>query len=123
MQRARTVVYADDDELVRTTIALALADEGWDVHTCTDGTDVLEVCRHVRPAVVLLDLNMPNLDGFEVAPAIRGSSACRPDRVIAITGRTTVGVTESALASGFDRVLFKPLSIRTLVAAMAGRSD
>jgi chemosensory pili system protein ChpA (sensor histidine kinase/response regulator) len=120
MQRAHTVVYADDDELVRTTIALALTDEGWDVHTCIDGTQVLAICEEVRPEVVLLDLNMPNLNGFEVASAIRDSTACRPDRLIAITGRTIEGVRESAIASGFDRVLFKPLSIRAIVAALAG---
>src|SRR3954470_10678817 len=123
MQRAHTVVYADDDELVRNTIALALAEEGWTVHTCTDGTQVLAVCERVQPEVALLALNMPNLDGFEVASAIRDSTACQPDRLIAITGRTTEGVRESAMASGFDRVLFKPLSIRAIVAALAGGSS
>jgi CheY-like chemotaxis protein len=113
------VVYADDDELVRETIAAGLAHEGWQVHTCPNGAEAIVLCEKLQPIAVLLDLDMPDLDGFEAAERLRHGAACDPARIVALTGRAVEGVRAKALSCGFDEILFKPVSIETLSAALA----
>jgi CheY-like chemotaxis protein len=112
------VVYADDDELVRETIALGLAAEGWRVHTCSDGEQAIILCEKFRPLAVLLDLDMSHVSGFEAAHRIRHVAGCHPARLVALTGRATAGVRSRALSSGFDAVLYKPVSTPTLSSAL-----
>jgi CheY-like chemotaxis protein len=120
MAHPRTiVVYADDDELVRETIAAGLSLEGWYVETCANGIEAIALCERLKPAAVLLDLDMPDVDGYEAAMRLRNGAACDPARIVALTGRAIEGVREKALSSGFDAILFKPVSMTTLSDALA----
>jgi CheY-like chemotaxis protein len=120
MRHSQTVVvYADDDELVRETIAAGLALEGWSVETCSNGLEAIALCEALQPTAVLLDLDMPDLDGYEAAERLRHGAACDPARIVALTGRAIAGVREKALSSGFDAILFKPVSMAVLSGALA----
>jgi CheY-like chemotaxis protein len=119
MERSGTiVVYADDDELVRDTIAACLDSVGWRVYTCADGAQAITLCEAIQPDAVLLDVNMPGVDGFEAATRLLNGSACRPASIVAITGRATDQNMQRALSSGFDAVLAKPFQLETLLAAL-----
>jgi len=115
------VVYADDDPLVRDVVAASLEFEGCTVHPCADGEEAVKLCVQTQPDAVLLDLNMPNVDGFEAALRLRPGANCHPTRIVAVTGKATEQNIAHALSSGFDAVLSKPFKIAALLAAILGR--
>jgi CheY-like chemotaxis protein len=115
------VVYADDDQLVRDVVAASLEFEGCTVHACSDGDQAVILCAETQPDAVLLDLNMPNVDGFEAALRLRAGSECHPARIVAITGKATEQNVTHARSSGFDAVLTKPFKIGALLDALRPR--
>jgi CheY-like chemotaxis protein len=113
-----SIVYADDDALVRDVVTQALVEEGVDVHACEGGAEALELCRQIEPDAVLLDLNMPDLDGLATARAIRRDPGLAHLRLIALTGRGTWELRRKAIEAGFDEFLVKPVPVATLIKAL-----
>jgi CheY-like chemotaxis protein len=111
-----TLVFADDDDLVRIVVTEALRDAGIEVHAVPDGLAAVELCREVAPETVLLDLDMPQMDGFETARMIRAAACAK--RIVAMTGRPTPNARRKAEAAGFDDLLSKPISTPALVRAL-----
>jgi CheY-like chemotaxis protein len=92
--------------------------EAWVAH---DGTEGLDLVRRHGPDVVLLDIGLPGIDGYEVASRIRGEAA--PDReilLVALTGYGQEKDVERALAGGFDHHLLKPIDPATLRELLGG---
>jgi CheY-like chemotaxis protein len=114
-----TIVYADDDDLVREVVAQGLTEEDIDVHACADGDEVMALCTQINPDTVLLDLNMPRLDGLKTARQLRDDPRFSGLRLVAITGRGTWDLRRKAADAGFDEFLTKPVPITTLVRALA----
>jgi CheY-like chemotaxis protein len=111
-----TLVFADDDDLVRLVLTEALRDAGVEVHAVPDGIAAVQLCRELAPETVLLDLDMPRMDGFEAARQIRAAECTR--RLVALTGRPTQDACRKAEAAGFDEVLSKPISVALLMRAL-----
>jgi CheY-like chemotaxis protein len=121
MGKARTViVYADDDDLVRNVVMQALIEEGIDVHDCASGSEAVALCRIIVPDAVLLDLNMPDVDGLAAARELRADPLTRNLRLVALTGRATTGLRSKATAAGFDECLIKPIQATVLADALRG---
>lgn len=116
--RRLTVVYADDDDLVRETISELLTLEGIDVHACADGAEVASLCEQMDADAVLLDLNMPGIDGLKVARQLRRTWVDRPLRIVALTGHGTWELRKKAMDAGFNEFLTKPVSTDALVRAL-----
>ena len=74
-----------------------------------------------RPEVVLLDIGMPGMDGYEVAQRLRALATGRPRRIIAVTGWGHEADRERSRAAGFDIHLVKPVDSAQLARALAGR--
>jgi CheY-like chemotaxis protein len=85
--REARVLVIDDDPGTREVLRRALAREGWTVAVAVDGYKGLAFLRRSRPAVVLLDLMMPGMDGFEVLHAMRRNETWRDIPVVVITAR------------------------------------
>jgi CheY-like chemotaxis protein len=111
-------VYADDDALVRDVVTQALVEEGVDVHACEGGVEAIELCRQIEPDAVLLDLNMPDLDGLATARAVRRDPKLAHLRLVALTGRGTWELRRKAIEAGFDEFLVKPVPVATLIKAL-----
>lgn len=113
------VLVADDNALVREFFVTSLRQAGAWVDAAADGLEAVELCAHQEFAVVVLDLSMPWLNGFEAARRIRAASP-RPLRLVGVSAHA--GATERALASaaGMDVVLVKPVAMSQLLAAVAG---
>jgi CheY-like chemotaxis protein len=111
-----TVVYADDEADVRDSVATLLRDYGFIVYACADGDEAVSACSQVRPDAVLLDLNIPGVDGFSAAKRIRTLGCAR--RLVALTGQSIQELRAQAALAGFDRLLSKPVSADTLVQAL-----
>jgi CheY-like chemotaxis protein len=110
------VVIADDDaELCRSMAALCEA-KGYVAHCCGDGVSAIALCKQHRPAVVLLDLEMPGLDGYEVARQLRDDLDLADLRIIAVTGRSDERASARAWDAGFHDFLAKPAPVSMLLA-------
>ncbi|HKE47853.1 MAG TPA: response regulator [Rhodanobacteraceae bacterium] len=118
-----TVVYADDDELVRAAVTDLLVAQGLDVHACGDGDEALALCKQMQPDAVLLDLNMPEMNGLQVARALRMDAGNRPLRLVAMTGRRSDELRKKAFDAGFDEFLSKPASLAAMLDALRPRTD
>ena len=94
----------------------ALRDAGVEVHAVPDGVSAVRRCRELAPETVLLDLDMPVMDGFEAARLIRAAECTQ--RLVALTGRPTQDACSKAQAAGFDQVLSKPISAAMLMRAL-----
>lgn len=106
------VLVVDDDEPTRTALAEVLEHEGFGVRTATDGAEALAVMRTEQPALVLLDLLMPDVDGFEVLRAKRDDATIAAIPVIALTAGRTAGLAIDAV------VMAKPFDLDALLAAV-----
>ena len=109
----RRVLLVEDDARVRRVLRLALEDEGFSVVEAADGAQCLTDLGEVDPDVVLLDLMLPDTDGFSVCREIRRSSSVP---VIMVTARTDSHDVVAGLESGADDYVTKPLVARELTA-------
>jgi CheY-like chemotaxis protein len=98
---------------------------GHEVVVAPDGIEGLERARRFQPAVVLCDIGLPGMDGYEVARAFREDNELKDTRLVALTGYAQPDDVQRAAAAGFDQHLAKPASFATLeevLLAPAGRS-
>jgi CheY-like chemotaxis protein len=116
-----TVVYADDDDLVRNAIGELLLFEGLDVHACANGAEAIHLCGLMDPDVVLLDLNMPGVDGLEVARKLRSHLDGKRLWLVALTGKGTAELHKEAMDAGFDEFLTKPVPTHILINTLCRR--
>ena len=107
------VLVVDDEEALTTTIAYNLRREGYEVEAVTDGERALEVAEATQPDLVVLDLMLPGMDGFEVCRQIRRTSAIP---ILMLTARDEEIDRVVGLEIGADDYMTKPFSMRELVA-------
>jgi DNA-binding response OmpR family regulator len=115
---ARKVLVVDDDAGMRDVLETALAAEGVEVYTSMDGKDAVQKTLAFKPGLILLDVNMPNLNGLTFCKAIRAGSETRNIPVIIISGLTAAGRVEQCLAAGADDFLGKPFRVEDLLMRM-----
>lgn len=113
---AKLVMVVDDSVTVRKVTSRFLEREGYHVVTAKDGADALRVLQDVVPDVMLLDIEMPRMDGFEVAKNIRSSSRLRDIPIIMITSRTGDKHRERAFELGVNKYMGKPYQEELLLA-------
>ena len=111
----RKVLVVDDDSAMRDVLERILETENLTVHTAADGKDALQKTLSLRPDLILLDINMPNLDGLTLCKAIRSNKDTQNIAVIILTGHTTRGRVEECMEAGADDYLAKPFKMEELV--------
>ncbi|HVI26407.1 MAG TPA: PAS domain S-box protein [Xanthomonadaceae bacterium] len=116
--RAQSVLVADDNHESADSMALFLRMSGHDVRTVYDGRACLEAIEERRPDVVLLDIGMPLLDGYETCRLIRALPGGRDIAVLATTGWGQDADRERSTACGFDAHLVKPVDPGALLARL-----
>lgn len=118
MEQPRRILIVDDHPINRRLPAMLLADHGWICEQAADGEEALRKLAAAPFEVVLLDLGMPGLSGYEVCRRIRADSALKHLRVIAYTSLAASEV--DVVAAGFDALLGKPISRELLLALLNG---
>ena len=103
-----TVLIIEDDADSRTTLAKLFATDGWQILEAEDGDAGLELALHNRPELILCDLLMPKLNGFQVCRSIR--EQLQPTKIIVLSGRDYGVDRTSALQAGADEYLLKPIT-------------
>ena len=113
------ILVVDDLRDSADSLAMMLKTKGHEVRTAYDGVEAIEAAREFRPEVVLLDIGMPRLDGYEAARRIR--EECRDERLvlIAITGWGHDENRAKTREAGFDHHLVKPVEPAALTKLLA----
>jgi DNA-binding response OmpR family regulator len=107
------ILTVEDDERIRTAVRLALEDEGWDVIEAESGEEAVEAFATNPADVVLIDLMLPGMDGFEVCRSLRRSSDVP---IVMVTARTDTHDVVAGLEAGADDYITKPFQPKELSA-------
>ena len=87
MSRRAQILMVEDDVVIRTMLSELLRTAGWDVDECGDGLEALDSAQHRRPDLVLLDIGLPGIDGFEVCRRLRARAEFEETPILMLTGR------------------------------------
>ena len=107
------ILTVEDDERIRTAVKMALEDEGWSVEETANGEDALEAFIREPADVVLIDIMLPGMDGFEVCRSIRRTSDVP---IVMVTARADTHDVVAGLEAGADDYLTKPFAPKELSA-------
>src|SRR5918993_3024663 len=113
MAVATRILSVEDDERIRTAVKLALEDEGWSVEEADTGEEALNAFQRQPSDVVLIDIMLPGIDGFDVCRAIRRSSDVP---IVMVTARADTHDVVAGLEAGADDYLTKPFAPKELSA-------
>lgn len=108
------ILVVDDEPAVREALRRSLAFEGYGVQTAVDGLDALDKAASYAPDLIVLDIQMPRMDGLTAARRLRAAGSTTP--VLMLTARDTVGDRVTGLDAGADDYLVKPFELDELFA-------
>ena len=114
---ARVLLVEDQKENLD-LMAYLLRAFGHEVITACDGAEGLEAARQTRPDLMVIDIQMPVMDGLELVAAVKGNDALAPIPAVGVTAFAMVGDRDRILAAGFDGYLSKPIDPTTFVAEL-----
>ena len=115
---ARTVLVAEDDEDIRLMMSTLLGMKGYRVFEARDGEETLDVAKVVRPDIILVDLQLPRLNGFAVARFLRQTDTLRRVPIIVVSAHDPAKHRNLALAAGCNAYVQKPIDFDRLDALM-----
>lgn len=110
-----TILVVDDEDFFRVLISEILSDEGYTVETAEDGETGIEAARALHPDLILLDMSMPNMTGFDVTRILKGEDGTKDIPIMAVTAADTSADMEEFHNLGGDRHLTKPIDGDTLL--------
>jgi two-component system cell cycle response regulator DivK len=113
-----TVVLVEDNDMNRDMLSRRLVCRGWVVELAVDGQQALEVVARVRPDLVLMDMGLPVLDGWEATRRLKADPATAAIPVVALTAHAMSTDRDAALAAGCDDYETKPIDLDRLLATM-----
>jgi len=115
-----TILIAEDSTVIRAVLRAQLEHEGYRVAEAPDGLAAIELCRALRPDAVLLDIEMPGLNGHEVLSRIKCDADLQDIPVVFLTGRTSANDLVAGLRAGAHDYLRKPFEPTELIARVGG---
>ena len=113
------ILVVEDNDDNRQLVLKVLGRRGYEVVGVVDGNEALERLNDINPDLILMDINLPGMDGYEVTRRIRlqGKFAALP--IVALTAHAMVGDEEKSLHAGCDAYISKPINIRTFPETIA----
>ena len=109
-----TILYVEDNPDNRLLIRRVLVSEGYDVVEAANARDALERIKESPPSLILMDINMPDMDGYALTAKLRAIPELNRVPIIALTANVMKGDRERSLEAGCDGYLQKPIDIDTL---------
>jgi CheY-like chemotaxis protein len=114
------ILIVDDNPVNLKLARVLLATEGYEVRTAAQAEEALTILQGFRPRLVLMDIQLPGMDGLELTRRLKADPAMRGTIIIAMTAYAMKGDEKKALAAGCDGYVSKPIDVRTLPDIVAG---
>jgi CheY-like chemotaxis protein len=108
------ILIADDNKPSRMLLQSILKGAGAEILEAAQGREALDLINREHPGLVLLDIEMPFVDGYTILRSIRGNPQLADIKVIAVTANVMEGSRENAIAAGFDGFISKPVTAQTI---------
>jgi two-component system cell cycle response regulator DivK len=110
-----TILYVEDNPDNRTLVRRILLSEDYSLIEATNAYDAMEILKGTRPDLILMDINMPDMDGYTLTTKIKSMSGFERVPILALTANVMRGDKEKTLEAGCDGYIQKPLDIDQLV--------
>ena len=110
-----TILIAEDDRRVRDSLERALGLEGYEVITANDGLAGLKAARANRPDLILMDMRMPELNGWEATRILKQEEATSAIPILALTAQTLESDLQRCWEAGVDEIIQKPVHLPVLI--------
>jgi CheY-like chemotaxis protein len=110
------VLVVEDNEMNRDMLTRRLARKGYETLSAVDGREGIAMAREARPDIILMDMSLPVIDGWEATRRLKAEPETRPIPVIALTAHAMSGDRQRALEAGCDDYDTKPVEFASLVA-------
>jgi CheY-like chemotaxis protein len=114
------ILVVDDDTLIRGLLRALLEPKGHKIIEAENGDNAVELARSDIPDLIILDMNMPGMTGWETIPVIRSHPNTKGIPIIALTADSTSGSHDEAHLAGCDRYVTKPIDADRLFSALDG---
>jgi len=112
------ILLVEDNEMNRDMLSRRLQKKGYEVVMAVDGEQGVAMAEAQAPALILMDMSLPGLDGWEATRRLKAAAGTRAIPVIALTAHAMAGDREKALAAGCDDFDTKPIELERLLAKM-----
>jgi CheY-like chemotaxis protein len=117
-ERGKYVLVVDDSPSVRRVVSNMLKQHGWEVQMARDGLEALDMISHETPAAVLLDIEMPRMDGYELIATVRAQEQYRKLPLVVLTSRAAAKHQQRALQLGASSYVVKPYQDEELISTL-----
>jgi len=114
MSTPATILYVEDNQDNRTLVRRVLQAEGYNVLEARDATHALSVIESATPDLILMDINMPDIDGYTLTTRIKSMPGMESVPIIAITANVMRGDRERTIEAGCDGYIQKPIDVDVL---------
>lgn len=114
------ILIVDDNAINLKLLRLTLEAAGYEIQTANDAKQALEVLASFRPRLILMDIQMPGMDGLELTRLLKSNAATRDAIIVAVTAYAMKGDEKRARDAGCDGYITKPVDTRTLARRVAG---
>ncbi|PRQ06031.1 response regulator [Enhygromyxa salina] len=111
-----SILIVEDNELSRDMLSRRLRRRGFDVLTAADAEIGMDIAHRERPSIILMDMSLPRIDGWEATRRLKANELTRAIPIIALTAHAMAGDRESALGAGCDDYDTKPVELPRLLA-------
>jgi CheY-like chemotaxis protein len=108
------ILIVDDNPVNMKLIRILLTGEGYDARTAADAGEALEVLKEFSPRLILMDIQLPGMDGLELTRRLKADPVTRDIKILGLTAYAMKGDEEKILAAGCDGYVSKPIDTRTL---------
>tara|TARA_R110000868_G_scaffold215785_3_gene465916 strand:+ start:12810 stop:13175 length:366 start_codon:yes stop_codon:yes gene_type:complete len=111
----KKILIVDDEPNIVMTLEYTFKKQGFEVYIARDGSEALHILENIFPDVVLLDIMMPHVDGYQTLKFIKNQDSLNHTKVVFLTAKNKASDIEKGLKLGADKYLIKPFSIKKIV--------
>lgn len=117
---AKTIVVADDDPDILNIVSMSLEAQGYDVHKATNGQEAVELSRQFHPDLIIMDMMMPVMSGYEAVQALKADESTRTIPIVGLSAKAMSTDMERATDAGIDGYITKPFRIAQVLSVIEG---
>jgi two-component system alkaline phosphatase synthesis response regulator PhoP len=117
---AKSIVVADDDPDILSIVAMSLETQGYDVYKATNGREAVDLVRDHHPDLIILDMMMPVMSGYEAIAELKADDSTRGIPIIGLSAKAMATDMERATDVGIDGYITKPFRIAQVLSVIEG---